>query len=117
MAKLPCIVVKQPNKQNSYHGEIVMKVQMKLVSAFVIALGVHSAAFAANTAQDKTDISAINAACTDDAKTAGCPGAVVGKGLVKCLDTYKKANKKSFHLSQGCDTALKQLHSDRKAGK
>ena len=93
-----------------------MKTQFKLVSAFIIAVGIQSAAFAAPTAQDKADASNVNSACTQDAQTAGCSGEVVGKGLLKCLHSYKEANK-SFKFSPGCQSAIKQLNTDKKAGK
>jgi hypothetical protein len=94
-----------------------MKTQFKFVAAFVFAFGIHSAAFAAlATAQDKADASNINTACAQDAKTAGCTGEVVGKGLMKCMRSYKMANK-SFQFSPDCKAAMKQLNSDKKAGK
>lgn len=93
-----------------------MKTLIKFVSVFVIALGLHSAALAAPTATDKADATQINSACAEDAQTAGCSGEVVGKGLLKCLRTYKKANK-AYKFSPGCKAAIKQLRQDKKAGK
>lgn len=94
-----------------------MKNKIKFVSALVIALGIHSAAFANPlTAQDKADATNINTACVQDAATAGCSGEVVGKGLLKCLRNYKKANA-SFKFTPGCQAALKEFREDRKAGK
>jgi len=93
-----------------------MKNQLKIVSAAMVALGFYTAAFAAPSAQMAADNSNINTACATEAKTAGCAGEVVGKGLLKCLGTYKKANK-SFKYSPACKTALQQHRSDKKAGK
>jgi len=94
-----------------------LKTQFKFISALVIAFSVHSAAFATPpTAQDKADASNINSACAQDATTAGCSSGVVGKGLLKCLHSYKEGNK-SFHFSPNCQAAVKQLKSDKQAGK
>ena len=93
-----------------------MKTQLTFVVAFVAALGSHSVAFAAPTAEDKADASQINSACTQDAQTAGCSGEVVGKGLLKCLHSYKEANK-SYKFSPGCKAAIQKLHQDKEAGK
>ncbi len=71
------------------------------------------------SSEDKQDIGGIDSACVQDAQTAGCGGEIVGKGLLKCLHAYKKVQRqtnKSFSFSSGCETALKKLHSDRKAG-
>lgn len=94
-----------------------MSTQFKLALAFVTALGIQTTAFAAApTAQDKADASVINSACTQDAQTAGCSGEIVGKGLLKCLHSYKEANK-SFKFTPGCRAAIQQFNSDKKSGK
>ena len=80
--------------------------------SFVISA---SSAFAAD-ATIQADAQDINKACQADAATAGCGTEVVGKGLLKCLHAYKKANA-SFKFSDGCKTAMKQMHADKKAGK
>jgi hypothetical protein len=72
--------------------------------------------FAADAAI-KADRSAVDAACTAEAQTAGCGADQVGTGLLKCIHAYKKANKKAFKISDGCKTAMKTLHADKKAGK
>ncbi len=64
----------------------------------------------------KADRQAVDTACTGDAATAGCGTETVGKGLLKCIHAYKKANK-DFKVSDGCKAAMKQLHGDKKAGK
>ena len=92
-----------------------MKMFSGIVVAGVVALSTASGALAANE-QVKADAARANSACAVDAQTAGCPGAVVGKGLVKCLTSHAKANK-SFKPAEGCRSALKQLQSDRKAAK
>ena len=88
------------------------KIMLVLITFFSIS----SPAFAVD-ATLKADRSAVNAACTQEAKTAGCGTEVVGKGLLKCIHAYKKNNKKTFMISPGCKTAMEQLHADKKAGK
>jgi hypothetical protein len=68
------------------------------------------------SATDKADASAIDTACAADAKTTGCSGEIVGKGLLKCMSAYKKANP-SFKHSAQCEAAIQKLHSDKQAGK
>ena len=60
---------------------------------------------------------AVNDACTEDAKLAGCEGQKVGTGLLKCLGAYKKAHKQEFKLSDGCKGAIKSAREERKAKK
>jgi hypothetical protein len=59
----------------------------------------------------------VNSACAADAASAGCPGQEVGEGLLKCLHSYKKQNKKEFVLSEGCKEAMKSLRAARKERK
>lgn len=94
-----------------------VKSRFAFASALVLSVCIHSSAFAAKpTAQDKADAANINSACTQDAAATGCSGEVVGKGLLKCMHQYKKQNK-AFRFSAGCRAAMKQLRSDRKAGR
>jgi len=86
---------------------------LALIGAMVFSA---SAVFAEPDATQQADNQAINTACTTDAQTAGCAGEVVGKGLLKCLWAYKKANK-TFKFSDGCKAAMKQKHQDKKDGK
>jgi len=53
----------------------------------------------------KSDLQNITTACAQDAATANCGTAQAGKGLLKCMRTYKKANR-SFQLSVGCKAAI-----------
>ena len=62
----------------------------------------------------KADKQAAVAACSKDATTAGCAYEPAGKGLFKCLHTYKKAND-HFQFSPECKAAIAALHADRKA--
>jgi hypothetical protein len=62
------------------------------------------------------DKAAVNSACTAESTTAGCGSEQVGTGLLKCIHAYKKANK-GFKVSDGCKTAMKQMHADKKARK
>jgi hypothetical protein len=93
-----------------------MKTRLNFILACIAALAFHSIAFAAPTAEDKADASQINSACAQDAKTAGCSGEVVGKGLLKCLHSYKEANK-SYKFSPDCKAAMEKRHQDKEAGK
>lgn len=63
------------------------------------------------------DAQAINDACKADASTAGCDSEVVGKGLLKCLWTYKKEHKKDFKFTDACKDAMHKMHADRKGDK
>lgn len=92
---------------------------MKKITYTIFALGtLISLSFAAHAAGNSSALSqdkqAIDSACTADAATAGCGSEVVGKGLLKCLHAYKKANP-SFKFSDGCKAAMKQFHADKKS--
>ncbi len=94
-----------------------MNKKVLLASIAVLAFSIQSSAFAAKaTEQDKEDAAKINAACQADAKATGCSGMVVGKGLLKCMHKYKKENK-SYKFSEDCREAMKQLKSDKEAGR
>lgn len=58
----------------------------------------------------------VESACAADAATASCGTEKVGKGLLKCLHAYKKANK-AFQFAPSCKAAMAQLRSDKKARK
>lgn len=88
------------------------KIMFVLITFFTVS----NSAFAVD-ATLKADRSAVDAACTQEAQTAGCGTEIVGKGLLKCIHAYKKNNKKTFTISPGCKTAMEQLHADKKAGK
>ncbi len=60
------------------------------------------------------DESAVNSACASVAATARCGSETAGHGLVKCIHAYKKDNRKTFKISSGCRTAMKQLEADVK---
>ena len=60
---------------------------------------------------------AVNNACAEDAKLAGCEGEKVGTGLLKCLHAYKKSHKQEFKLSEGCKESMKSLKEENKARK
>jgi hypothetical protein len=64
----------------------------------------------------KPDAQAIDAACTQDAATAGCGTEKVGTGLLKCMHAYKKEHK-DFKFSEGCKSAMVKAREDRKAAK
>jgi hypothetical protein len=87
-----------------------------ILSAMLATILFSAVSFAAPSEAVQADKSAVDAACKADATTAGCGTEVVGKGLLKCLWSYKKANK-DFKFSDGCKAAMKQLHADKQAGK
>lgn len=61
----------------------------------------------------KQDKMAVEAACVEEAKTSGCEGKQIGKGLLKCVHTYKKEHK-DFKFSDACKSAMKELKGDHK---
>jgi hypothetical protein len=89
---------------------------MKIILALAFLIVNSHSAFSADATMT-ADRNSVNSACTAEAQTAGCGNEVVGKGLLKCISAYKKANKKTFQISAGCKTAMEQLHADKKAGK
>ena len=100
-----------------------MKIHYGLSSSVAFAFVCFSAPlFAAEpTAEDKADAGQINTVCAQDAKTAGCCGEVMGKGLLRCLHEYKKTqhkgNDKAFAFSADCEAAIKHLREEKKSGK
>ncbi len=84
---------------------------LKIVSVLALSLGLATA-----NADMKSDREAVNAACTQDATTAGCGSETVGKGLLKCLHGYKKSHKE-FKFSEACQSAMKTLKADHKEKK
>jgi hypothetical protein len=60
------------------------------------------------------DAQAIDSACTQEASTAGCGSEKVGTGLLRCIHAYRKEHKKDFKISDGCKSAMKKMHEDRK---
>ncbi len=89
----------------------------RLITCGVICLAVlslESFASAAGTVNSSADAQSIDNACSQDAATAGCANEKVGTGLIKCLHTYKKANR-SYKISPSCRAAIKQMHQDHMA--
>jgi len=74
-----------------------------------------TSAMAADAAMT-ADKQAVDQACAADAATAGCGGETAGKGLMKCLEKYKKANP-SWKESESCTAARKEMHKQAKAEK
>jgi hypothetical protein len=85
-------------------------------AAAILALGfgLPSPGVAAMTDKEKADAQQIDTACAEDAKTTSCAGKEAGKGLIKCMQDYAKANK-TFKHTASCQAALKQMHADEKA--
>jgi len=90
----------------------VLKTFILATSALFLA----QATFAADATMS-ADNQAIASACSAEAQAAGCGSEVVGKGLLKCIGAYKKAQGKAFKISSGCRAAMHQRHADKKAGK
>jgi len=89
-----------------------MSVVRKVLIATTLVL---SFAVVANAEQQgvlKEDAQVINSACAPEAAAAGCGGEVVGKGLLKCMGSYKKAHQE-FKFSAGCRGAMKRLKEDK----
>lgn len=82
----------------------------------LIAMLVLSSTTAFADAQMQADKQSVDQACAADAATAGCGSEQAGKGLLKCLDAYKKSHP-GTHESESCVAARKQLHHDHKAEK
>jgi hypothetical protein len=78
---------------------------MKIKYLFVLCLAFLSSFAFANDKQ--TANAAITAACSADAKTAGCGDKQAGSGLLRCLHEYKKSHK-DFALSAGCKTEIEK---------
>ena len=90
---------------------------MKNVFLTIVSLVfLSSFSMAVDKAQMQADRDAVKSACTAEATQAGCAGQEVGKGLLKCMGTYKKANK-DFKMSEGCKSAMQKLKSDRQSRK
>ena len=90
------------------------RVYLPLLSVLLLGTSVQNS-HAADAAL-QADNQSINTACAADAQTAGCGTEVVGKGLLRCLHAYKKAHHE-FKFAEACKAAMKQRHSDEKAGK
>jgi hypothetical protein len=88
----------------------------KVMSLMAVGFALSASPVFAADATMQADAQGIDSACQADAATAGCGSEVVGKGLLKCLFAYKKANAKTFHFSEGCKAAMKKMHADKKAG-
>ncbi len=97
--------------QYYYYGEKDMSIAMRVLIAVTLVYS-----FSATANEDKgllkEDAQVINAACEPEAAAAGCGGEVVGKGLLKCLHSYKKAHQ-DFKFSAGCRGAMKRLKEDK----
>lgn len=89
-----------------------MSIAMKVLIAATLVFSFSVIANAEQKGMLKEDARVINAACQPEAAAAGCGGEVVGKGLLRCLGTYKKAHK-NFKYSAGCRGAMKRLKEDK----
>ena len=89
-----------------------MSIAMKVLTAVMLVFSFSIVANAEPKGMLKEDAQVINAACEPEAAAAGCAGEVVGKGLLKCLGSYKKAHK-DFKFSPGCRGAMKRLKEDK----
>lgn len=89
----------------------------KIVIVVLLGMSVANMALADTTVdplttQVQADANQVNLACAQDAKTAGCPGEVVGKGLLSCLENYEKTHR-PFKVSTACKVADSQFRKDR----
>ena len=91
-----------------------MSISMKVLIAATLVFPFSVIANAEPKGMLKEDAQVINAACEPEATAAGCGGEVVGKGLLKCLQSYKRAHK-DFKFSAGCRGALKRLKEDKES--
>lgn len=66
-----------------------------------------------NKAEMQDERDAVVSACSEESKAANCGDKVVGKGLLKCIHSHKKASK-DFKVSDGCKSAMKALKEERK---
>lgn len=89
-----------------------MSIAMKVLIAATLVFSFSAIANAEQKGLLKEDAQVINAACEPEAAAAGCGGEVVGKGLLKCLHSYKKAHQ-DFKFSAGCRGAMKRLKEDK----
>jgi hypothetical protein len=81
-----------------------------IIASILMSLG------AAHAADMKADKQNVDTQCTADAATAGCGTEQVGTGLMKCLHAYKKAHKE-YKFTDGCKSAMQQIHADKAATK
>jgi len=89
-----------------------MSTATKVLTAVTLVFSFSLVASAEPRSPLKEDAQVINSACQPEAAAAGCAGEVVGKGLLKCLGSYKKAHK-DFKFSPGCRGAMKRLREDK----
>lgn len=85
------------------------------ISTFATALSFSLLGFSKNPVLE-ADRAAVNSSCSAEAVAAGCGEKSVGSGLLKCIHSYKKANK-DFKISDACKEASKKLKTDRQAHK
>lgn len=90
-----------------------MSIAMKVLFATTLVFSFSAVASAAENGLMKEDAQVINAACQPEAAAAGCGGEVVGKGLLKCMGSYKKAHR-DFKFSPGCRDAMKRMREDKR---
>lgn len=86
----------------------------KAIMIAVLMLGISTVSSAKENGS--ADAQAVDAACAQDAATAGCGSEKVGTGLLKCLHTYKKAHSE-FKFSDSCKAAMKTMRKDKKGSK
>ena len=87
------------------------KVLLAAAMLFAISFNAHAA-----DAALKPDAKPTDNPCKPEANASGCEDLVAGKGLLKCMSSYKMANR-DFKFSEGCSEAMKQMRKDSTAGK
>ena len=93
-----------------------MKSSLKTMFLFASLLLAHSALAAhPESVLMQEDDQVVNEACSADAKAAGCGDIAVHKGLLSCINSYKKSHS-DFQISAECKAARKKRQVDKKAG-
>ncbi len=112
------------NNEGVFMKNSMMALVISLFSLGAFAQGTPSSQPAANvpavqsTVQSTvaSDKEVVKSNCSSEAKTAGCGDEAVGKGLLKCLHSYKKSHS-GFKFSEGCQSSMKKLQSDKSMAK
>lgn len=87
--------------------------KLLMIPALALTFGL---SFAHAKGEMKVQREAVNAACAEDAKTAGCEGKEMGKGLMKCIHAHKKSDA-NFKMTESCEKAVGDMKAARKEHK
>lgn len=81
-----------------------------VMSLFIMSVS----AFALDKKERAEADSEIKQSCSSEVSTANCSDKSYGKGLMKCLENYKKQHKE-FQISEGCKSARKKIAAENKS--